>query len=137
MVPPTNISVVSSTVRIWSSSGTPATAWDGAGFPCGSPGVGQPQGDLPSSLPTLPKSRLLVVGGTCVNGPGVGIQVVRQRQPEKHGKAQHEEVSGGVHVDELQVGEADGRDHSCRQRRRRCRRRGPRWAGHRGLPQPR
>lgn len=123
MVPPTNISVVSSTVRIWSSSGTPATAWDGAGGAVRSrisqllPRGGRAPRDLPSSAPKLPKLRLFVAGGTCVNGPGVRIQVVRQRQPEKHGKAQHEEVSGGVHVHELQVGEADGRDHSCRQRR--------------------
>lgn len=115
MVPPTNISVVSSTVRIWSSSGTPAGA---AGLSRGCCEEPDSRGLRCSPPQKAPSRRLLRRAGTGVNGLGVGIQVVGQRQPEEHGEAQHEEVAGGVHVDELQVGEADGRDHPCGQRRR-------------------
>ena len=44
--------------------------------------------------------------------PGVLLDPLRQGQGEEEGEAEDEEVPGGVEVDELEVGEAHGRDHA-------------------------
>lgn len=48
----------------------------------------------------------------CADGARIGLQVIWQREPEEHGKSEHEEVAGGVHVHKLQVGQSHSGNHA-------------------------
>lgn len=97
--PPTNISVDKRTVRIWSSSGTPTPFQKNQHSPIGW-----------STLAWYVHSRRPALTG--FNGVGVRVQVCRQSETKEHRKPENKEVPGGVQVHQLQVGEADGCDHT-------------------------
>lgn len=98
--PPTNISVDKRTVRIWSSSATPTPSHNDY---------------IISKLEHIYLTCALTHLGitlTSVNGVRVRFQVCWQSETKEHGKPKNKEVPRGVQVHQLQVGEADSRDHT-------------------------
>ncbi len=52
---------------------------------------------------------------TCLYGAFVFAQISRQRESEEEREADDEEVADGVEIDELQIRDADCRDHTYEQ----------------------
>lgn len=66
-----------------------------------------------SGSPNFPHPGNIQIGeGTCADGARIGLQVIWQREPEEHGKSEHEEIAGGVHVHKLQVGQSHSSNHA-------------------------